>query len=84
MRIKAKELRCKFILFEMRKKILEEDRKDIEMCDNLRNSDTYVKDVCHIICKLVLYQFLYFAFFFATGILRCIALIVKPFKGNKI
>lgn len=43
MRIKAKELRRKFILFEMRKKILEEGRKDIEMCDNLRNSDTYVK-----------------------------------------
>lgn len=63
-------------LFIIREKVLEECEKDLDICNNLRNSDTFVKDVCYLVPRAVLL----WTFLFAIGIVRRIAWIVKLFR----
>ena len=63
-------------LFIIREKVLEECEKDLDMCNNLRNSDTFLKEVCYLIHSVVLLWTFLFA---AKVIFGCIALIVKLF-----
>lgn len=67
-------------LFIIRYKVLEECEKDLDIVNNLHNSDTFVKDVCYLVLRAVLL----WTSLFAIGIVRRIVWIVKSFKGNKI
>ena len=63
-------------LFIIREKLLEECEKDLDICNNLHNSDTFVKDYCYLVSRAVLL----WTFLFAIGIVRRIAWIVKLFR----
>lgn len=63
-------------LFIIREKVLEECEKDLDIVNNLHNSDTFVKDVCYLVPRAVLL----WTFLFAIGIVRRIAWIVKSFR----
>lgn len=63
-------------LFIIREKVLEECEKDLDIVNNLHNSDTFVKDVCYLVPRAVLL----WTFLFAIGIVRRIAWIVKLFR----
>lgn len=41
-------------LFIIREKVLEECEKDLDIVNNLHNSDTFVKDVCYLVPRAVL------------------------------
>lgn len=66
-------------LFIIREKVLEECEKDLDIVNNLHNSDTFVKDVCYLVPRVVLL----WSLLFATRVVLCIVWIVKSFKGNK-
>lgn len=63
-------------LFIIREKVLEECEKDLDIVNNLHNSDTFVKDVCYLVPRVVLL----WTFLFAIGIVRRIVWIVKSFR----
>lgn len=63
-------------LFRIRDKVLEECEKDLDIVNNLHNSDTFVKDVRYLVPRAVLL----WTFLFAIGIVRRIVWIVKSFR----